>query len=56
MELLTQSKFRGFRGCPRFFYHRYEQKFVPRVEREGRRRGTIFGSAISFERISGVKR
>lgn len=46
MELLTQSKFRGFRGCPRYFYHRYEQRLTPRVEREGRRRGTVFGNAI----------
>lgn len=46
MELLTQSKFRAFRGCPRYFYHRHELKLVPRIERDGRRRGTIFGSAI----------
>jgi hypothetical protein len=46
MELLTQSKYRGWRGCPRFFYHRHEQRLSPRLEREGRRRGTIFGSAI----------
>jgi hypothetical protein len=46
MELLTQSKYRGWRGCPRFFYHRHEQRLSPRIEREGRRRGTIFGSAI----------
>lgn len=46
MELLTQSKYRAWRGCPRYFYHRHEEHLEPRVEREGRRRGTAFGSAI----------
>lgn len=46
MELLTQSKYRAWRGCPRYFYHRHEQHLEPRAERDGRRRGTIFGSAI----------
>lgn len=46
MELLTQSKYRAFRGCPRYFFHRHEQHLVPRIERDGRRRGTVFGSAI----------
>jgi hypothetical protein len=46
MELLTQSKYRAWRGCPRYFYHRHEEHLEPRAERDGRRRGTIFGSAI----------
>lgn len=46
METLTQSKYRGFRGCPRYFYLRFEQKMVPRIDRDGRRRGTIFGRCL----------
>lgn len=46
MEVLTQSKYRGFRGCSRYFYHRYEQKLVPRAGKTGLRRGGAFGSAL----------
>jgi len=46
METLTQSKYRGYRGCPRYFFNRYERRLVPRLQRGGLRRGTIFGSAL----------
>ncbi len=46
MELLTQSKYRGFRGCPRYFYNRYERRLVPRLSKTGLRRGGAFGTAL----------
>lgn len=46
MEPLTQSKYRGFRGCPRYFYNRYERKLVTRASKTGLRRGGIFGSLL----------
>lgn len=46
MELLTQSKYRAYRGCPRYFYYRYERGLVPRLSRDGLRRGAAFGTAL----------
>lgn len=46
MEALTQSKYRAFRGCPRYFFHKYEQRLDAKGQRDGLRRGTIFGSCL----------
>lgn len=42
-EVLTHSKRQLFRCCRRAFFYRYEQRLVPRLERETLRRGSGFG-------------
>lgn len=46
MELLTHSKRQSFQTCPRYFYHRHEQRLSLKATKPGRRRGSIFGSLI----------
>lgn len=45
-ELLTHSKRQSFQVCNRHFMHRHLDHLEPRIQRTGRRRGTIFGEAI----------
>lgn len=46
MELLTQSKYRAYRNCPRYFFNRYERRLRSRLDKEGLRRGGAFGSCL----------
>lgn len=45
-ELLTHTKRRDYRTCPRYFYNRHERRLELRVQRAGRRRGHAFGAAV----------
>lgn len=49
-EILTHSKRRDFLNCPRYFYNRHELNLALRVQKTGRRRGTIFGDALQAAR------
>lgn len=49
-EILTHSKRRDFLNCPRYFYLRHEQHLALRLQKTGRRRGTIFGDALQAAR------
>lgn len=46
IEHLTHSKRQSWQVCPRHFMHRHLDHLEPRIQRTGRRRGTIFGEAI----------
>lgn len=46
MELLTHTKRRDFKNCNRYFYHRHIEHLSPRIQKRGRRRGSIFGDSI----------
>lgn len=55
MELLTHTKRRNFKNCNRYFYHKHMEHLTPRIQKRGRRRGTIFGDCLlvaqeAFER------
>lgn len=50
VELLTHTKRRDYLNCPRYFFHRHEQKLERIDKRAGRRRGTIFGDALQAAR------
>lgn len=47
MEVLTHSKRQAFQNCPRYFMHKHVEHLDTRIQRGGRRRGTIFGSVIA---------
>jgi hypothetical protein len=45
-ELLTHSKRSNFQWCRRYFYYRHEERITSRRQKQGRRRGTVFGQAL----------
>lgn len=49
-QVLTNTKRRDFLWCPRYFYHRHEQRLELVAKSRGRRRGTIFGDALQAAR------
>lgn len=46
LEVLTNTKRRDWQNCPRYFMHKHLQHLSPRIQRTGRRRGSIFGAAV----------
>lgn len=56
METLTHTKRRDFANCPRYYFHRHEQRLVVVAQKTGRRRGTVFGDAIFSASMAEDKR
>lgn len=46
IEVLTHTKRRDFNNCRRYFLHKHIHHLTPRMQRTGRRRGSIFGQII----------
>jgi hypothetical protein len=51
-ELLTHTKRRDFLWCPRYFFHRHEQRLELIARKPGRRRCAIFSDALQAARDS----
>lgn len=45
-ELLTHTKRQAFKNCRRYYFNRHELHLTIKRQRTGRRRGSIFGSAL----------
>lgn len=48
LKVLTHTKRRNFQNCPRYFMHAHLENLTPRIQKPGRRRGTIFGQTLEF--------
>lgn len=46
LEVLTHTKRRDFKNCSRYYLHRHVQHLSPRIQKRGRRKGSIFGDMI----------
>lgn len=52
LEVLTHTKRRNWANCPRYYLHSHLQHLTPRIQKTGRRRGSIFGNALEFVRVN----
>lgn len=46
LEILTHTKRRDFKNCNRYYLHRHLMHLSPRIQKRGRRKGSIFGNMI----------